>query len=130
MRRVSLVVVALFLGLLSGLQAQQGAAPSSGAQNPMPPPFEVEGKTRPLPKARAEIAPTVLHPVVEVLVVPGDRVKKDQPLVKIDSDEPEAEVRAKKAALKELEASLAWFAILKTGVNADAVLPALAICHV
>jgi multidrug resistance efflux pump len=45
--------------------------------------------------------------VVQVLVAPGDRVKKGQPLVKLDDDEPQADVRAKKAALAELKASLA-----------------------
>jgi RND family efflux transporter MFP subunit len=38
--------------------------------------------------------------VVEVRVAPGDRVKKGQPLVKLDDDEPQADVRSKKAALE------------------------------
>jgi RND family efflux transporter MFP subunit len=41
-----------------------------------------------------------LHPVVEVMVKPGDRVKKEQKLVKLDDDEPQADVRGKKAALE------------------------------
>jgi HlyD family secretion protein len=49
----------------------------------------------------------VLHPVVEVLGVPGARVKKDQPLVIHDADEPKADVRNKEAALKEAQAALA-----------------------
>jgi multidrug resistance efflux pump len=49
----------------------------------------------------------VQHPVIEVLVGVGDRVKKDQPLIKLDADEPEADVRAKGAALEELKASMA-----------------------
>jgi multidrug resistance efflux pump len=48
-----------------------------------------------------------LHPVTEVLVKLGDRVKKEQPLVKLDDDEPQADLRAKKAAHEELKASLA-----------------------
>jgi HlyD family secretion protein len=47
-----------------------------------------------------------LHPVEEVRVQPGDRVKKGQVLVKLDDDEPQADVRAKKAALAELRATL------------------------
>jgi RND family efflux transporter MFP subunit len=41
--------------------------------------------------------------VVEVLVEPGSRVKKGQPLVKLDDDEPQADVRAKQAALENVE---------------------------
>jgi RND family efflux transporter MFP subunit len=40
-----------------------------------------------------------LHPVVQVKVVPGDRVKKGQELVKLDDDEPRADVRLKQALL-------------------------------
>jgi multidrug resistance efflux pump len=69
--------------------------------------LEVAGTTQPAPGRRGILAPVVLHPVVQVLVAPGDRVKKDQPLVKLDDDEPQADVRAKKAALAELEAGLA-----------------------
>lgn len=69
--------------------------------------LEVMGKTQAVPGRIAQIAPTVLHPVEEVLVAVGTRVKKDQPLVKIDADEPEADVKAKEAALVELQAGLA-----------------------
>jgi membrane fusion protein (multidrug efflux system) len=41
-----------------------------------------------------------MHPVVEVKVKPGDRVKGGQVLVKLDDDEPRADVRAKKAAVE------------------------------
>lgn len=68
--------------------------------------FEVPGKTQPVPGRMGQIAPTVLHPVTRVLVSPGERVKAGQPLVKLDSDEPEADVRTKRAALAELEAGL------------------------
>src|SRR5262249_41254492 len=67
----------------------------------------VTGKTQPAPGRVARIAPTVLHPVVEVRVKLGDRVKKTQPLVKRDDDEPQADVRAKKATHEELKAGLA-----------------------
>src|SRR5262249_32249527 len=52
------------------------------------------------------IAPVPLHPVVEVSVAPGDRVKKGQALVKLDDDEAQADVRAKQAALDNAEAAL------------------------
>jgi membrane fusion protein (multidrug efflux system) len=53
------------------------------------------------------IAPVPLHPVVEVLVAAGDRVKKGQTLVKIDDDEPQADLRAKEAGLTSARHSLA-----------------------
>jgi HlyD family secretion protein len=65
------------------------------------------GKTQPTPGHVAKIAPTVLHPVIEVKVAVGDRVKKDQDLVKIDDDEPKADMMARKAMLAEMRASLA-----------------------
>jgi multidrug resistance efflux pump len=68
--------------------------------------IEVPGKTQPVPGRLASIAPTVLHPVEGVFVVPGARVKKGQPLVKLDDDEARADVRARTAALAEMKASL------------------------
>jgi membrane fusion protein (multidrug efflux system) len=68
---------------------------------------QVAGKTQPVPGRRGILAPVVQHPVVEVLVALGDHVKKDQPLIKLDADEPEADVRAKKAAVEEFQASVA-----------------------
>jgi membrane fusion protein (multidrug efflux system) len=62
--------------------------------------IEVAGRTQCVPNRKAIIAPVPLHPVEEVLVAVGDRVKKGQPLVKLDSDEQQAEVRARKAALE------------------------------
>lgn len=58
------------------------------------------GQTQCVLQRKGIIAPTVLHPVTEVLVSLGDKVKKDQPLVKIDDDEPQADVRGKKANLE------------------------------
>jgi multidrug resistance efflux pump len=67
------------------------------------------------------IAPVPLHPVVEVLVNPGDRVKKGQPLVKLDDDEARAEVRVKRASLEnariELEESRRYLAALEKAVS-------------
>ncbi len=67
----------------------------------------VPGKTLPAPGRISEIAAAVMHPVERVLVKPGDVVKAGQPLVEIDSDEPQADVRAKQAAVQELSSALA-----------------------
>jgi RND family efflux transporter MFP subunit len=79
----------------------QGKAP--GAPNGPPAAeaarIEVLGRTQCLLNRKATIAPAVLHPVTEVFVKPGDRVKKDQKLVQIDDDEPQADMRNKKALL-------------------------------
>src|SRR4051794_40666619 len=69
--------------------------------------WQARGTTKPAPGRRGIIAPVPLHPVIEVKVQPGDRVKKGQVLVKLDDDEPRAEVRARKAALAELKATVA-----------------------
>jgi len=54
-------------------------------------------RTECCPGRKATIAPVPLHPVIDVLVAPGDRVSKDQALVRLDDDEPQADVRNKKA---------------------------------
>ncbi len=99
---ISLVVLG---GIVLGGAAwlTQGAAQAVGEGSGL----IVAGKTQPSPGKAAKIAPTVLHPVEQVLVTVGDRVKKDQPLVKIDEDEPKADMLARKAAVEELQASLA-----------------------
>jgi multidrug resistance efflux pump len=86
-------------GIAKQVQAAETGEPDNGSWLP--------GKTQPAPGRIAKIQPAVLHPVVEVVVKLGDKVKKDQPLVKIDDDEPQADVRSKKAAYEELKASLA-----------------------
>jgi HlyD family secretion protein len=45
-----------------------------------------------------------LRPVVEVLVAPGDRVKKGQALIKLYDLEPQAKVRAREKELRSIEA--------------------------
>jgi HlyD family secretion protein len=103
--RVGLCLTLLFVG---GLLAWCGRAQTtSPAQEGKEVVLEVAGKTRPAPGRKGVVAPAVLHPVVEVMASAGDRVKKDQPLVKLDDDEPQADLRAKKAALAELGATLA-----------------------
>lgn len=69
--------------------------------------LERPGRTTYAPGRRAEIAPTVMHPVTRVLVQPGDVVKAGQPLVEIDSDEPAAVHRARVAEVVEKRANLA-----------------------
>jgi HlyD family secretion protein len=103
-RRLTLSLIVLG-GFVIGAAAwlTQGAVRATGEGSGL----LVAGKTQPAPGKAAKIAPTVLHPVEQVLVTVGDRVKKDQPLVKIDEDEPAADMRARKAAVVELEASLA-----------------------
>jgi RND family efflux transporter MFP subunit len=103
---------ALLLGVLAGGAVTAGLGVSAGdppADAPRPPTggvspgitagdiLQVKGRTRPAPGRRAIIAPVVLHPVIEVRVKPGDRVKKEQVLVLLDADEPQADLRAKKA---------------------------------
>ncbi|HEV3299678.1 MAG TPA: efflux RND transporter periplasmic adaptor subunit [Planctomycetaceae bacterium] len=67
---------------------------------------EVLGRTEFAPGRKGMIAPVPLHPVVEVLVSAGDRVNKGQPLVRLDDDEAQAEVRAKRAELENARIDL------------------------
>ena len=79
------------------------APPPPEAQEPVAPGtlvIEVVGRTQCMLTRKCSIAPVPLHPVTEVLVEPGCRVKKGQALVKLDDDEPKADVRAKHAALE------------------------------
>jgi multidrug resistance efflux pump len=92
------------VAILGGLTLYLNGAEPRAAENGT---LIVAGKTQPAPGKCAKIAPTVLHPVEQVLVMVGDKVKKDQVLVKIDEDEPAADMRARKAAVTELEACLA-----------------------
>jgi RND family efflux transporter MFP subunit len=83
-------------------------APATTAPDALPAAdaVEVVGKTQCLIGKRIVIAPVVLHPVEEVLVAPGDRVKKGQVLIKLDADEPQADVRAKEAVLTSAQVAL------------------------
>ena len=67
---------------------------------------EFAGKTQPAPGRIGKLAPVILHPVVDIMVSPGARVKKDQPLIRVDDDEPKADVRNKEALVQELRKSL------------------------
>jgi RND family efflux transporter MFP subunit len=98
------VLILLVLGMLLPsrelLRAPHAPAADTPARAGEPTSFELEGKTQCVPGRKAIIAPVPLHPVTDVLVVPGDRVKKEQVLVKLDADEPQADVRFKKAQLE------------------------------
>jgi RND family efflux transporter MFP subunit len=82
---------------------------------------ETLGRTECAPGRKGMIAPVPLHPVVEVLVNPGDRVTKGQALVKLDDDEARAEVRVKQAALEnariELKESRRFFGAIEKAIR-------------
>lgn len=113
MRLGNVLVVIVCVGGIAGCSTSSaapepspaGAAAGSPAAGRLP--VEILGRTQCLLKRKAVIAPVVLHPVVEVLVAPGDRVKKGQALVKIDDDEPQADVRHKQACLESCKVNQA-----------------------
>jgi RND family efflux transporter MFP subunit len=82
------------------------AAANVQARAAGPGPVWLTGRTQCCPGRKASIAPVPLHPVVEVLVAAGDRVKKEQVLVKLDDDEPQADVRNKKALADSAKVAL------------------------
>ncbi|MBY0523622.1 MAG: efflux RND transporter periplasmic adaptor subunit [Gemmataceae bacterium] len=61
--------------------------------------IEATGRTQCIPSRRGVIATTLLQPVTEVLVSPGERVKKGQVLIKLDDGDLRADLQSKKAAL-------------------------------
>lgn len=79
--------------------------------------FTVPGRTRCIPENKAIIAPAVLDPVEDILVSVGDRVKKGDKLIRIDDDEQEADVRAKKAGFEAAEIMLKEAIRLKESVD-------------
>jgi RND family efflux transporter MFP subunit len=93
-------------GVLFTLTAAIVSTAQSGSQNKTkgdaatPDGFVIAGQTQCVPQRKGIVAPTVLHPVTDVLVSVGDTVKKDQKLVQLDDDEPQADVRVKKANLE------------------------------
>ncbi|HYV37522.1 MAG TPA: efflux RND transporter periplasmic adaptor subunit [Gemmataceae bacterium] len=95
------MVTILFLICVSGApKAAPTAFLEQGKKQPPSPDvgsFTVAGRTQCAPGRKGTLAPVPLHPVVEVKAAPGDKVKKEQVLIKIDDDEPQADVRNKKA---------------------------------
>ncbi len=69
-------------------------------------PLTVIGTAQPAPGRSSVIAPQVLQPVREVLVHEGDTVAKDAPLIRLDDDEFQADVKAKTARRDEVKAQL------------------------
>ena len=106
MRIIPLVACGLMLGVFAvcELAAPAADAPAASAQPGPTVPLEAPGRTRCMLSRRGIIAPSVLRPVVEVLVGPGDRVKKGQALIKLYDLEPQAKVRAREKELKSIEA--------------------------
>jgi RND family efflux transporter MFP subunit len=111
MKILSLLLAGLSLVTLMGGDAATPSAKSISlphVPSPADPPgFEVPGRTQCIPARKCMIAPTVLHRVVEVLVAAGDCVKKGQPLVRLDRDEAQADVRAKQATWESARVALA-----------------------
>jgi RND family efflux transporter MFP subunit len=106
-------VLWLTLGLVLGCLLAQGhgapQAPAAGKDAPGGGPrlaLEVAGRTEVGPGRKGTIAPVPLHPVEQVFVAPGERVKKGQPLVRLDDDEPKADVRNKEAVLESARVAL------------------------
>jgi RND family efflux transporter MFP subunit len=107
MRPSPLCAAGLLLAALAGCDPTPPSPPSPGADKSAPgAPLTATGRTQCVPARRGVIAPVVLHPVIEVLAGPGDRVRKGQALVRLDADEPEADVRARKAALEGAHVAL------------------------
>ena len=100
MNRVRILLICSVALILLTLQLSAAFLPKSAEAATETAVFEVTGRAGCKPGAKGTIAPVPLHPVVEVLVAPGDRVKKGQTLVKLDDDEPQADVRGKQAALE------------------------------
>jgi RND family efflux transporter MFP subunit len=92
--RTTIPWTVLSLFALAGCDTPPSAGPAGDKTA-----LEVPGHTQCVPGRSATIAPVVLHPVEEVKVAPGDRVKKGQILVRIDDDEPKADLRNKEALL-------------------------------
>ncbi len=111
MRRTPWLVL-IGVVLLPGCGGGPGPeTPAFAAQNSVPSTAgsgtrEFAGKTQPAPGRSGKIAPVILHPVVDIMVTQGARVKKEQPLVRVDDDEPKADVRNKEALVQELRKGL------------------------
>jgi RND family efflux transporter MFP subunit len=95
----SALVVLLAVPMSCDPTAAHPQAPKKDVPDP-PAAFAVVGRTQCVPGKKGLIAPVPLHPIVKVLVKPGDRVKKDQKLVQLDDDEPKADVRHKEAVVE------------------------------
>jgi RND family efflux transporter MFP subunit len=102
----SLIMILCFISQYAWSPSPSSAKAEANTTGAEPPVFEVTGRVGCKTGGKAIIAPVPLHPVVEVLVVQGDRVKKGQTLVKLDDDEPQADVRIKLAAFENAQTQL------------------------
>jgi RND family efflux transporter MFP subunit len=96
------LVASAQLGQTAPLEVQK-PTPAPDVPGPTAP-LEVPGRTRCMLSHRGIIASAILRPVVEVLVGPGDRVKKGQVLIKLFDLEPQAKIRAREKELRSIEA--------------------------
>jgi membrane fusion protein (multidrug efflux system) len=78
----------------------------ASAGEPASPGADVAGRVQCIGARRCALAPVPLHPVIDVRIQPGSRVKKGELLVKLEDCEQEAEVHAKQAALESAQLSL------------------------
>jgi cobalt-zinc-cadmium efflux system membrane fusion protein len=103
------LLVALAVGHSQPLSPSPAAAQKDKDQDKEPAkpfPFDMDGHTQCVPERKALIAPVPLHPVVEILASVGTPVKKDQVIVRLDDDEPKADLRNKEALLKNAKVVL------------------------
>ena len=105
MRRIPLFVCGLVLGGLAvcKLASPEANVAAASARPGTTLPLEVTGRTRCIPSHRGIIAASILRPVVEVLVSPGDRVTKGQELIKLFDQEPQARLRAREQELRSIQ---------------------------
>jgi multidrug efflux pump subunit AcrA (membrane-fusion protein) len=109
--------------------AQVVAQPAPVARPPDAALVEATGRTKCPLTRRGIVASAILRPVVEVLVSPGDRVKKGQALVKLYDLEPQAKVRAREQDLKSSQAKALYSRKnleLAEGTKGTAAIPARA----
>jgi RND family efflux transporter MFP subunit len=110
MKMLPLAACGLITGALAVamLASRLADAPAASAQPAPTGPLEVSGRTRCLLSRRGIIASAILRPVVEVLVAPGDRVKKGQVLIKLFDLEPQAKLQARERDLRSIEAKAVY----------------------
>ena len=91
LKHLGLLVSCALTAALGPTASFDDAEPPQNTMNPPPSTperrFEIAGRTQCVLTRKAIIAPVPLHPVTEICVSPGERVKKGQALVKLDKDD-------------------------------------------